>query len=259
MRDEGNLIEDGRVEGGYVDFALEVIRRLAKLRSSGVEGLHEALVIKLFDLVKSAETPDMDEVMQGFRSAKVSAESIVIDYIPEVARRLGTAWEQDTLSFSVVTTGLVKLQNLLHRAARDCRADGSDEDSDRTILLVVPMGEQHTLGAMSAAAWLRMKGVSVCLKIGPGSKELSQILKSQHFDGVFVSIGSESKTDVCAKLVKTLRTLSKGALPLVLGGPLALKKRNDLVVIGADTITTDLSEALAFVGINHRDKRRYTG
>jgi MerR family transcriptional regulator, light-induced transcriptional regulator len=209
--------------------------------------------------VKSDETPDMDEVMREFLSAQVSAEAIVIDYIPEVARRLGVAWEKDTLSFSVVTTGSVKLQNFLHRASRDCRADGSDEASGATILLLVPMDEQHTLGAMAAAAWLRMKGVSVCLKIAPSPQELSQVLQTQDFDGAFVSIGSDSKTDACAKLVRTLRTLSKGALPIILGGPLALKKRTDLAPIGADLVTTDLSDALEYVGLGQKTKRRNAG
>jgi MerR family transcriptional regulator, light-induced transcriptional regulator len=259
MRDVGNLVEDGRVETGFVDLALEVIRRLAEKRNVGGECLHEVLVSKLFDVVKSDASLDLDEVMRDLRAANVTPEAVVIDYIPEVARRLGVAWEEDTLSFSVVTTGSAKLQSLLHKSALDHRADGGGDNSGATILLVVPMGEQHTLGAMAAAAWLRMKGVSVLLKISPSPQELSQILQGHRFDGVFVSVGSESKTEVCAKLVKTLRTLSKGALPLVIGGPLAEKKRDDLSLIGADWVTTDLSEALSFVSGARKSKRGHAG
>jgi methylmalonyl-CoA mutase cobalamin-binding subunit len=259
MRDVGNLVEDGRVETGFVDLALEVIRRLAVKRNLGGECLQEALVAKLFNAVKSDEAHDLDVVMRDLRAANITALSVVIDYVPEVARRLGVAWEEDTLSFSVVTTGSAKLQHILHKSSLDHMADGSDESSNAAILLVVPMGEQHTLGAMAAAAWLRMKGVSVLLKISPSPQELSQILQVHRFDGVFVSVGSESKTEVCAKLVKTLRTLTKAALPLVIGGPLAEKKRDDLSLIGADLVTTDLSAALAFVGGARTNKRGYAG
>jgi MerR family transcriptional regulator, light-induced transcriptional regulator len=258
MRDVGNLNEGGRVESGYVDLALEVIRRLAKLRSLGGGGLQEVLVSRLFDAVKSDDAPVLDEVMKELRTAHVSAESVVIDYVPEVARRLGVAWERDTLSFSVVTTGSVKLQHVLHEAAADRTADHSEENRGTAILMVVPMGEQHTLGAMAASAWLRMKGVSVCLKIASTPQELAQVLQVQRFDGAFVSVGSDSKTEVCAKLIKTLRTLSKGALPLVLGGSLAEKKREVLSSIGADLVTTDLADAIAFVSSANMTKRRNT-
>jgi methylmalonyl-CoA mutase cobalamin-binding subunit len=259
MRDVGNLVEDGRGGDGYVDLALEVIRRLAHMRVLGGEALQEVLVTKLFDAVKSDEAPFVDEVARELLSARVTHESVVIDYIPEVARRLGVAWEKDTLSFSVVTTGAMKLQRLLHHMALGSTADGNDGNSSATVLLLVPMGEQHTLGAMTAAAWLRMKGVSVCLKIAPNPQELSMILQAHRFDGVFVSVGSDSRVDVCAKLVKALRALTKGALPVVFGGPLAEKKRDELLSIGADFVTIDLAEALAFVSPGQRKKRRNTG
>ena len=256
MRDTGNLNEGSRVDSGYVDLALEVIRRLAQLRTLGGEGLKEALIDKLFDVVKSDEAPDIDGAMQEFRAAHVSPEAIVIEYVPEVARRLGIAWEKDTLSFSVVTTGSVKLQQIVHRAALDYVADNSNEKTATTILLLVPAGEQHTLGSKAAAAWLRMKGVSVCLRIGPSPQELAEILQGRRFTGVFVSVGSDSKTEVCAKLVKTLRTLSKGTLPLVVGGSLADKKRDELMSVGADLVTTDLAGALEFVGSPRLGKHR---
>ena len=89
MRDVGNLVEDGRAESGYVDLALEVIRRLAQMRVLGGESLQEVLVTKLFETVKSDDSSDLDGVMQELRLAHVPSEAIVIDYIPEVARRLG--------------------------------------------------------------------------------------------------------------------------------------------------------------------------
>jgi MerR family transcriptional regulator, light-induced transcriptional regulator len=258
MRDIGNLAQEGRDDKVIVDLAFEAIRRLADKRLSGSGILQEALVTRILDVVKSDKPSAYEEVVKEMQAANVSDEAAVLDVIPEVARRLGTQWENDTISFSVVTTGTMRLQRLLH-CVHDGHQDGEENATLASILMVVPMGEQHTLGAMAAAAWLRMKGVSVCIKIAPSPKDLLQILQSHRFDGIFVSVGSDSKLEVCAMLVKTLRSLSKGALPLIVGGALAGKRREELMTIGADAVTTDLTVALAIVGQGIGKKRRTSG
>ncbi len=47
-------------------------------------------------------------------------------YIPECARRLGRAWEEDRMSFAAVTLGVGRLQHLLHLLAQNATADGAD-------------------------------------------------------------------------------------------------------------------------------------
>lgn len=258
MRDVGNQAQEGRDDKVIVDLAFEAIRRLADKRLSGSGILQDTLVTKILDVVKSDKPAAYDLVVKDLQAAHVSDESAVLDVIPEVARRLGVEWENDTISFSVVTTGTMRLQGLLH-CVQEGHINGEENASLASILLVVPMGEQHTLGAMAAAAWLRMKGVSVSVKIAPSPKDLLQILHSNRFDGIFVSVGSDSKLEVCAMLVKTLRSLSKGTLPLIVGGALAGKRREELMTIGADAVTTDLTEALAIVGQRLGKKRRNSG
>jgi MerR family transcriptional regulator, light-induced transcriptional regulator len=258
MRDVGNHAQEGRDDNVIVDLAFEAIRRLADKRLSGSGILQEELVTKILDAVKSDKNPDLEEVVQELQTADISAEAAVLNVIPEVARRLGTEWVEDTLSFSTVTTGAMKLQSLL-RTVQDGHDVSEENASLASILMVVPMGEQHTLGAMSAAAWLRMKGASVSIKIAPSQKDLLQTLQSHRFDGIFVSIGSDSKLEVCAKLVKTLRSLSKGTIPVIIGGALAASKCEELTSIGADCVTTDLTEALAMVGQRTGKKRRISG
>jgi MerR family transcriptional regulator, light-induced transcriptional regulator len=158
-----------------------------------------------------------------------------------------------------VTSGAMRLQGLLRKVSDRWTADANGRDGQSAILLIVPLGEHHTLGAMTAASWLRMRGVSVCLKIAPGPQELSQLFDAQRFDGIFVSVGSESKIETCAKLTQTLRSLSKGKLPILLGGPLATTKHHDLLSIGADWITYDLKEAMTFLGLGEVMRRRNAG
>jgi methylmalonyl-CoA mutase cobalamin-binding subunit len=258
MRDGGSQAQEGRDDKVIVGLAFEAIRRLADKRTSGRSTLQEALVTKILDAVKS-DKPSADQVaLQELRAAHISDEMAVTDIIPEVALRLGVEWENDTISFSVVTTGAMKLQKLL-RSVADGHVDGEENAALASILMVVPMGEQHTLGAMAAAAWLRMKGVSVSVEIAPSPKDLHQILQSHRFNGIFVSVGSDSKLEVCAKLVKTLRYLSNGALPVIVGGALTGNRREELMTIGADAVTADLSEALAIVGQGIEKKRRTSG
>ncbi len=154
-----------------------------------------------------------------------------------------------------MTIGTARLQALLREVASEWTADASARDVTATILMIVPLGEQHTLGALVAATWLRRHGVSVCMLIAPSPQDLGRLLQSQQFSAVFISIGSDNKLEVCAKLVKTLRALSTGRLPVVVGGALAAHKREDLLSIGADSVTTDLAEALENLGLGQVKRR----
>lgn len=255
MRDVGSLSEESRVDRGYMGFALEVIRRLSAVRASEDVKLLNHLTAKLYSAVTSQSFGAVSELVAEFAAARVSPQELILGYIPEVARRLGRDWETDLISFSTVTIGAARLQTLLRELAEGWHVEGLGQPDRGAILIVVPLGEQHTLGSLVAATWLRRNGIIVTVQIAPSPLDLGRLLQGHRFDAVFVSIGSESRLETCGKLIKTIRSLASGSLPVVVGGALAAHRREDLLSIGADSVTSDLAEALEAVGLGHEKRR----
>ena len=57
-------------------------------------------------------------------AAGVSTADVAEDYVAQAARRLGEAWVDDTLSFSEVTIGAARLQEIV-RSLGQTERDGS--------------------------------------------------------------------------------------------------------------------------------------
>jgi methylmalonyl-CoA mutase cobalamin-binding domain/chain len=180
----------------------------------------------------------------------VSAAAVADLYIPEVARRLGAAWEADCLSFAGVTMGVARLQAILREIGSAWAADRQGGVDGGMVLLVLPQGEQHTLGAMVLAGQLRRMGVSVAMKISPTPAEIADFVAERTFDGALVSVASKDRLETCRKLVKTLKESSKGALKVAVGGAILDADEDVRRSIGADMVTNDITRALKMMGVS---------
>lgn len=238
-----------RPEGGVTQFAAEVVARLVQRDLAEEAGLREPLVQRFLAAVCSAD-PDAFEILKPeLRRARVSAAAVADHYIPEVARRLGAAWETDSLSFANVTMGVARLQAILREIGAAWAADRGGEAGGATVLLVLPQGEQHTLGAMVLAGRLRRMGVSVAMKIAPAPADLAHYVAERAFDGALVSIACNDRLENCRKLVKTLKESSKGALKVAVGGAILDVDEDVRRLTGADMVTNDIHEALVMMGV----------
>lgn len=260
MRDVGGMAREDRDNpGGHVGFAMEVIQRLASRRQAGGGKLQQPLLDRLVEAVCTTEETALTETMEAFRRARIAPDAMAEEYIPAAARALGVAWEEDRLSFGAVTIGTARLQSLLHLVQQDCRADAADPGGWASVLMLIPPGEQHTLGAMVCAASLRRKGVSVCIQIAPKASDLASLLSRRRFHAALVTIGGKDRVETCANLVKTLKQITKGALPVAIGGPVAESCRDDLMGIGADLVTSDVDAVISDFGLNGQITERDAG
>lgn len=242
MRDEGSFFSSDRDSpDGYRSLAAEVLESLASRRSRGASPVRPTLLNTMIAAVKSPIGQSTAALCLEFRRSRVPMTDLVDAYIPEVARHLGRAWEQDRVSFAEVTVGLSRLHTLLHEVQADWVADSVDRTRMSATLLIVPPQEQHTLGAMIFASQLRRKGVSVCIRIAPGVNELNSLLADGRFDAAMVTLGSNDRLETCAKLVKTLKTMTKGLLPVSVGGPVVDGCRDVLLDAGVDVVSNDVS------------------
>ncbi len=249
---DGLFKVDGRRranDGGVTQFAADVVARLVARDGAVAPQLKEALVDRFMEAVRSSEPGAVDSFMPEWKRARVSHAALADLYIPEVARRLGFAWEEDRASFAEVTIGVARLQAILREIGTKWVADDSDKGSVATVLLILPDSEQHTLGALVAAGWLRRKGISVCLKIAPSTADLVSLLAVRHFDGAMISIACQENLEVGARLVKTIRQETANSVRIAVGGAVLDRGEDVATVTGADIVTNDLFFAIKAFGL----------
>lgn len=235
--------------GGVSQFAAEVVARLVARDNPVDLNLNEALVDRFMAAVAGRDASAFEALKPELKRARISPALLADVYIPEVARRLGEAWEADCVTFADVTMGVARLQAILREIGNAWAADATGPTDGPTLLIVLPSGEQHTLGAMVLAGRLRRSGISVCLRIAPNSADLAHLAAQRRFDGALISIACQDKLDVCSKLVKTLKEATGGALRVAVGGAILDLGEDVLKSTGADAATNDIDLALRIIGV----------
>lgn len=253
MRDEmpfGTMLRAEGAMGGVTQFAAEVVARLVQRDPAADCGLREVLVERFVQAVTAADPAALEQFKPELRRARISAAALADLYIPEVARRLGRGWEEDSLSFACVTMGVARLQAILREVGASWIADREGAVDGPTLIVVLPGGEQHTLGAMVLAGRLRRMGISVSVCIAPSPQELARFVEQRAFDGAFVSVACKDRLENCSKLVKTLKEFGGKELRVVVGGAILDASEEVMRATGADLVTNDIFHALDFIGLS---------
>lgn len=260
MRDIGGNHEHDIGHAGYVGLALEVIDRLAR-RLGGGDDLRKDVLDRLTALTIQPGSGVVAAIVETLQADRISPTQAVAVCIPAIARILGRGWEEDRFSFAEVTIGGARLQELLHRMQGDLTADSIDARGSKAALVIVPPGEQHTLGALVVATLLRQQGVSVNIQIGPALSDLSRLMASRRFDVALISVANTDKVETAAKVVKTIKNLSKGRMRIAAGGAGCTQMREALVSSGVDLITDDLEAVVSGFGLQNvrADERQARG
>jgi MerR family transcriptional regulator, light-induced transcriptional regulator len=171
-------------------------------------------------------------------------------YLPEIARRLGKAWEDDTMTFAEVTMGAARLQAILRQVSGDWVADAGNRDVGMpAVLLIVPAGQQHTLGAFVVLGQLRRRSISVCLRVGPTEADLRALFATRKFDACLVSLALPDALMPTRQMMAALKDMTAGQLPIALGGPALMLSEVPLDAPEADVVTNDLTIAIAALGL----------
>lgn len=201
----------------------------------------------------SGTARSFESLLAHFRKNRISYAMVADVYIPEAARQMGESWLNDDLSWVDVSMGTARLQSLLREIGAAWNADQADILGLGAVLLLVPPGEQHTLGPMVAMGQLRRMGVSVCLRFAPSQRELTELLKEKRFDGVLVSVATEGRIQPAAALVRYIRTIGKNLPPIVVGGPIVMEKPQLIACIEADFTCIDIDTAMEAIGLKVDD------
>jgi MerR family transcriptional regulator, light-induced transcriptional regulator len=250
-------MRDGRAEPIRSDHDDAVVLRFAArvvaLLSSRDGALAQPIRPETIDMLEAAVIADdpekLTDCLVECRRRRISAEALCDVYIPEVARKLGQGWVYDRLSFLEVSVGASRLQALLREIGARWRSDACADQGGGEVFLIVPEGEQHTLGAMVTMGALRRRGVSVCLRVAPSTVELRSLLEDRRFDGVFLSLASNDALRACRALVSDIRDGTGDLVPIIVGGAVDAGEAEILRLTSADFATSDLDAAMRACGL----------
>jgi methanogenic corrinoid protein MtbC1 len=205
---------------------------------------------RLEALVAASVGPSTDAVaalIRDWLKAGVAPETILDRHIPAAARALGEAWVRDTQSFVSVTVGTARLQTAARLIGEElCGSLGEAPDA-RSALIVVPVGEDHTLGAVLAAQRVRRAGHLATVLLQSGPDELASYAREGGIDVVFVSASSGSRTDAARATVKTLKAVLPGGTPVIAAGSRAADPAWQWVDAGFDAVARSFEDAVDIV------------
>lgn len=253
-----NQREESAPGGALTQFALRVVSELRRNTPIATGEPQEDVLSLLLSHTLNGDTEPLGRLYSEMKRFGIAAEQIIDIYFPAAISRIGNDWHEGDLDILQATLRMSRLQALLRELGRAWVSDSVGDPCGPRVLLVMPGGEQHTLGAMVAANQMRRIGVSVRVCLVPTPSLLARQLQNNRFDAVFVSASNRSCLASCVELVKKIRRLPEGGLPVVLGGGILKELRDDMDLkaladhVGADLATCDVTRALAVCGLNSK-------
>ena len=176
-----------------------------------------------------------------------SVPSLLLNLITPAARYLGELWVQDRLDFSHVTMGLLRMQNITHRHGFVNRRERQSAGEKRRVLLAAAPGSQHLLGLAMVSEFFVMDGWDVTVEVARTEHELLQAVRKDWFELVGLSVGLLEQLKNLPVLVSQVRRAARNpALAVMLGGAAFTHEGTMHQTYGADTLCTDLPQAIAW-------------
>ena len=185
-----------------------------------------------------------DGTIRSLLNRAVSVESIYLDLLTPAARELGRMWEDDTASFSEVTVGVGRLQQIMRTLSPSFGAEVDHPADGRRILLVPAPGEQHTFGITIVAEFFRRDGWEVVGGTGEHTLDPVAAVRQEWFDVIGISVGVEARLDWLKSAIATIRNSSRNkGIGVMVGGPIFVAHPERADEVGADALAPDGREA----------------
>lgn len=229
--------------------ASHVLSTVALQLPTRLPGADDRLIDRLCDAAQASDAEASLLVLDELRAKGIADQDIAELYLPIAARRLGIGWCEDSVGFAEVTIGVARLQGILRELARANPVTGQDAADSPTVLMVVPMDEFHTLGALVATDALRRSGAAVRVSIGQSRGILLDIVETHQFDVIMISVADSEKLEHVRDLVIDIRHALPVPTPIVIGGAVLEMTEDSRAQTGADHAIDDPKEALKLCGL----------
>ena len=184
-------------------------------------------------------------VIERLREAGIGQEHIFVDLIAPAARRLGEQWEEDEVSFTDVTIGLVLMHEVIHSMGYEYLDGPQHAGGVRRVMLASAPGSQHVLGLSIVSEFFRSAGWQVVLEVSQSSQELCHAVQNEWFDLVGLSVALDAQLEELPALVARLKGASRNpGTPVLLGGPVFSVRDCAPEAFGAQAICLDARDSV---------------
>lgn len=231
----------------------EIIPRLMKSheQSPGAPGHARARAIVTDDDIHDFARCILDQELsfararlEAFETQGLALEHLYLDLLGPVAQLMGQWWVEDALSFTEVTVGLGRLQQLLREIS--ARNESERPVAGRRILLLATPGEQHTFGLAMVAELFAHAGWDVCGDPVDGGGDAVRRVREEWFDVVGFTMGTVEQAGALRDLVERIRLHSLNPrVGIMLGGSAVMRVPQCAAQIRVDGVAVDGREAVA--------------
>lgn len=183
--------------------------------------------------------------VSSVRARGVGLEAIFLDLLAPTARLLGQMWTEDRCSFSEVTLGLCRLQQVLRQLSTLFDDEPEPAASTSSVLLTPVPGEQHTFGLLMLEEFYRRGGWDTVLLMPGGDGEICAAVSHDWFSAAGISVSCSFSQDALRTLIGDMRRSSRNPDIAILVGGRAFGADQELAfAVGADATAVDGREAI---------------
>ncbi|CAN5310130.1 hypothetical protein BH09PSE2_BH09PSE2_22960 [soil metagenome] len=182
--------------------------------------------------------------VKGLMENGLSLSQAYSDLLIPTARRLGEFWEEDAVSFTDVTIGLSRLQQVVRAFGREMPPHDLEDGARAAYFIPCPY-EQHTFGLTLLEDSFRRVGWRTWLDASATQDQAADAVHSDWFDVFGLSATSEASSELIASTIASVRKASRNPNIFVLVGGGLFTGQPDLVAeVGADATAADHRGAL---------------
>ena len=183
-------------------------------------------------------------VVEGIRARGHTTEAVFLHLLAPTARLLGDMWRDDLCTFTDVTIGLSRLQQVLRELSSGFENEARPDPRGRILLAAVP-GEQHSFGVSMLESFFRRAGWDVCGGATSSQSELLGCARDEWLDAIGLSLSSDLLYGRIQSLIPLLRSTSRNpSLLVMVGGRYFTDHPDHATEVGADAAATDAPDAL---------------
>jgi methanogenic corrinoid protein MtbC1 len=174
--------------------------------------------------------------------------SIYAQLLAPSARQLADLWDEDRVSYTDVTIGLGRLQQLIRSFADLTPYNGDDDPQSASAYFAPRPGEEQTFGFYLMEEMFRWSGWRTSVDSKTTNDEIRSSVRNQWFDMLCLSVTRNDRLEELRAMLEAIRAASRNPDLFVLVSGAPFNERPGLVdTVGADGAVSSGDEALHFV------------
>ena len=201
-----------------LDLALLALEELASRKSDELKVYTQKDFSKFCNAIIAQDDQLQIDIIENLIKKGISLETIYEILIPETAENLGDLWKKDKLSFVEVNIGSQRLHRLTRIYENRYLGPMYLGTDGPNILMILPDGEIHTLGLITASGIFKKYGANPYIAVGYKLADIISLIESKPFKIVGISVSNTENLDNAVEIAGIIKSSIKQKIPLILGG-----------------------------------------